>query len=82
MVLLEYPNLVLLHLLPPGTMCDGHMTVYMSMCIVMYVPVLLVIRGGMLPLGSGRTSLMSTGQGLSAPKPPSRPSSLSSAIGR
>lgn len=42
----------------------------------------LVIRGGMLPLGSGRTSLMSTGQGLSAPKPPSRPSSLSSAIGR
>ena len=36
----------------------------------------------MLPLGSGRTSLMSTGQGLSAPKPPSRPSSLSSAIGK
>ena len=44
----------------------------------------MVVRGGMLPLGStsGRASLMSTGQGLSAPKPPSRPSSLSSAIGR
>ncbi|XP_064399310.1 CCR4-NOT transcription complex subunit 2-like isoform X2 [Halichondria panicea] len=38
-------------------------------------------RGGMLPLGSGRSSLMSTGQGLTIQKPLSRPSSLSSAIG-
>ena len=36
--------------------------------------------GGMLPMSSGRASLMSTGQGLVAPKP--RPSTLSSAIGR
>ena len=36
----------------------------------------------MLPLGSGRSSLMSTGQGMTVQKPLARPSSLSSAIGR